>query len=582
MEDKKKDIEVDDFRSVKTSELPEDLQTGVSQEGESDVSPSGASLDPLAAFMLLSADALQEWWVSVVELLDRDDLSDLDSEHRARLMAYLDDTPLGDVSNMSVSELQELVDSLAVDGDLEDDDTSGDSILSTVGFVFGGLGRALLPAPVKVVLGLGSTIWSVFKGVLWGLVVFGGFQLVRRKGSKVVQPTDGGESVTLEWDYELVPSRTVAGSQVITTAGRTLRVRTGELEGSEILFERLTGAKAVGGALSSGYYRSNGAVHGAWDLRTPDKTPLRWPFDEEGKVVRINESPSGGKQIFVQTATREWGFAHLSDNSVVSVGTVLRRGDLFAVSGRSGTPKGGGSYSPHLHVNVTKLEDLGRSYSSDVERRLGHEDVVSAMRGEGVDVPVSSLSSEPSTVLGGVNNQNTILGSPVARRTNNPFSVSALPNSQQWEGQVGKERLSSGVTLAKFDSPRSSACAASLTLLRYQQDLDLSNTGGVSIRLDDIARYYVDGGRQGSSLSVDARRWGEGVARRMGRSLQDTVDFRKPEELESMLDAVAWHESNSTISPADRRVAVESAYQYRLDRGYNDQGGGVWVPNVQR
>lgn len=549
------------------------------------LTPSDADLTGVAAFALLSADALQRWWEAVVELIDDPDGEGVSSRTlREKLEAFVDGESVGDLSHLSVGELEELLGTLAEDD--EGSEESGGGLGSALFSGVLGLGRVLLPAPVKAVLGLGSTLWSVFKGLVWGLVLFGGFQLVRRRGSKVVLTPDGDESVEMEWDYELVRSPE-GTARVVTSHGRSVRVMSGELEGSEALYERLTGTKAVGGALSSGYYRSNGDVHGGWDLRTPDKTPLRWPFKEAGTVVRVNETLSGGKQIFVRTGAHEWGFAHLSDNTVVPEGTVLQEGDVFAVSGHSGYAKNGSSYAPHVHINATRVEDVGKPYNTDTERRLLHANMVDALQTEGVPVTSASGAAGGSSdsmppVVGSVSGDSgTRLGSPVAQRTNNPYSVMALSGGDKWEGQVGTERLPSGHRIVKFDSPRSASRAASLTLLRYQQNEDLSGTGGVSIRLEDVARYYVNGERRGP-LSGDARRWARTLEGRLGLERGGSVDLRDPEQLDSVLSAIAHAESNSEVSQQEQRGGIYSAYNYRRDRGYNDQGSIIMAPNVQR
>lgn len=531
-------------------------------------------------FLSLSAETMQVWWEAVKVLIEDDALGH-SREGLQSLLSRLSEQGFT-AENLTLDDVEELVDGdLESDSEKSQDDESESSLLSSVA---SGVSGVLLPSAVKMVLSVGSGLFTVLKGAIWALVLYGGFKLVRRLGSKRLTLANG-EEIQLQWEYELEPSASESVPLTVTPSGRTLRVTSKELSGAEVLYERLTGTKAISGALSSGYFRSTGKVHGGWDLRTPNKTPLQWPMDSEGVVTRINETPRGGKQVFVRSGGYEWGFAHLSDNNVVSVGTVLRRGDVFAVSGASGTSASGGSYAAHTHVNVASLDVVGSSFASDTERRLSHEHIEDVLEAGGVSIPAVSnaTSSEVPTTAGSVGVSTTVFGSDLSRRTNNPYSIMQRSGSASWEGSTGVENLSGGRRIVKFDNVRSASRAAALTLLKYQKERDLSRTGGSSLRLRDIASTWVDGNYSGKgTLSSDALRWARGIASRMGVSIDTPIDVSDPDVMVDLLQGVGKVESGTSVSRSAARTGTYSAFRTYFDGGHNDQGGRALAPNVQR
>lgn len=563
---------LDDAKAGQSSISIEDLTSSVSARG------LGSRV-----FLKLSADTLRIWYAAVLTMLSDGTLEGSSVGSSALLKRVRERLGTSD-RDLTVAELEAMV---AEDTEEDNEESSSGekgSVLSGLLSSVEGLAEAVLPAPVKLVLGLGHTLWGITKVLLWGLVIYGGFRLVKRHGSKVIVGDDG-EGFTLEWDYELEREESVSATtapQVITSAGRSVRATSRELQASEILYERLTGHKAVGGALSSGFYRKNGDIHGAWDLRTPNKTPLYWPYEVEGVVVRANTTPSGGKQLFIHAGGYEVGLAHLDDNEVVPVGTVLKRGDLFAVSGATGRTADGKSYSSHLHINTTELSRVGASYSSSEERRAARTPLEVSMEDLGVSVPDNGSTSVVPTTVGGVGVTQTRLGSPAARRTNNPYSIMSATTKPKYEGAEGVERLSGGRKMVKFDNVRSASRAAALSMLKYQMDHDVSGSGGSWVRLRDIAARYVDGSHSpNATLSSDASRWAKGIASSMGISTQDSIDVREAKTMVLLLRGIAKHESSSEVDDISLAGGVTAAYNSYYNNGWNDQGGLPVFPNLQ-
>lgn len=536
----------------------------------------GAGLD---VFMSLSADTMRLWSQAVAEIITEDSV---------------------DVSAPITSFSEGLLDMVAS----ESDDSGSERKKDRSSAILDSVGR-LLPATARVGLFLVRSLSAIGPAVLWGLVLAGGFRVVRstvRKrmvvdgverdvsiddvllpsgvdlsGTSIVESSDAVSDIVAEPLREAVPRRRT-----------TMRASVGELEGAEVLYERLVGSKASGGALTSGYYRSSGEVHGGWDLRIAKGTSLQWPFDEEGVVVRASTHSEGGRQIHIRTATHEWGFAHLDNNAVLDVGSKVRRGDVFAISGNSGRQADGQPMPAHLHINVTKISNLGKEYTSDKARRLGHERIESAMQAEGVsfgeDVDISAYKvMDDKTVLGGISGD-VQFGSSLSARTNNPFSIMRSGSSEPWEGEIGLESLSQGRRMVKFSDPVYSARAAARTLLRYQVDYDISRTGKQSVMLRDLARKYVYGnlGDVPTYAGDDADRWAKTVSEVSGLPLDRAIDLRDEDVLAALLQGIARMESGTQLGKATARRGAQMAYSSSYKSGWNTQSGEVIADNVQK
>lgn len=528
------------------------------------MSVQGAGMD---AFMSLSADTMKVWASAVDAIVQSTDSEEVDKH------SYL--TPVSGV----------LVDSPSEDEGLSTSSENSSDFPPFIEQMF-----HLLPAPLRFALGLISFVRRRGVQVLWGLMLGGGLVLSRstRRGRFIID----GRSVDLDTNFLVIPGSVLSdGSRLFSSrSGNRLRATDKELRGAGVLYSKLTGSGSLvrRGALTSGFYRSSGAYHGAWDLGVRKGTRLYWPFSQEGVVVRVSEHRSGGRQLFVRTATHEWGFAHLDRNDVVPVGTVLSEGDLFAVSGNSGYQDDGRRMPAHLHVNATRLVDVGKGRMSRVRvedamlsEGLSFEDSGDLELGNYTDLS-GSISSEGFTTMGSVSGD-VRFGSALSERTNNPFSVMRKGGSA-WEGEVGLEGLSGGRRMVRFSSPVYSARATAYTLLKYQMERDISGTGGRGVRLRDISRMFVYGhlGDVPTYRGDDADRWADTVSMVSGLSKDVELDLRNEDTLVSLLQGVARAESGTDFGKVSAQKAVRMAYQAEYRSRWNEQGVCSACSNHQR
>lgn len=87
-------------------------------------------------------------------------------------------------------------------------------------------------------------------------------------------------------------------------------------------------------------------VHNGVDLRAATGTSVRPPLP--GKVIKVYENSTGGKQMLVQHAGG-WitGYAHLSQFEKKE-GDTVKQSDVIALSGATGSVT-----APHLHFTLT-------------------------------------------------------------------------------------------------------------------------------------------------------------------------------------------------------------------------------------
>ena len=97
-------------------------------------------------------------------------------------------------------------------------------------------------------------------------------------------------------------------------------------------------------------YTGEYKFHNGVDLAVPCGTPLYAPYDG---TIRYKWTDIGGHQILITSADGKitMGFAHLQ--KVFKKSGWVRKGDLIALTGRSGNPPGPAkSYHCHLHATV--------------------------------------------------------------------------------------------------------------------------------------------------------------------------------------------------------------------------------------
>ncbi len=91
-------------------------------------------------------------------------------------------------------------------------------------------------------------------------------------------------------------------------------------------------------------------LHGAIDIAAPTGTPVFAMAD--GYIVKYWTDNIYGGGLSMQLkhdGDITVGFAHLSQNNIHQSGTKVKKGDLVAYSGNTGTSTG-----PHLHITIYK------------------------------------------------------------------------------------------------------------------------------------------------------------------------------------------------------------------------------------
>lgn len=289
-----------------------------------DRSVIGSGVD---AFTELSTSVLDVWLAAVSDLSDSDDLSVNGREMSlSDLQAFLESASVTDQSALDALETTKLK------KDEEDDDDEDGGVLS---WLMSKGASMLLPAPIKAGLALLELVKSVGSAAVWGLLLWGGFKLVKRAASSLAEPKDGdGNSMTADWVLEptwISDMRSGSASGSVSSAvlgvGYTERMAQGVV--GEELYKRLVGEEygdKKKGAVSTYYGVTDSwhsKAHSGLDLRIAGGTPLRWPFDEPGVIEKAygTNNDAGGLSLIVRMKSgRRIGMAHLSSNTVLPVG----------------------------------------------------------------------------------------------------------------------------------------------------------------------------------------------------------------------------------------------------------------------
>lgn len=118
-----------------------------------------------------------------------------------------------------------------------------------------------------------------------------------------------------------------------------------------IVLWRRKGVDPVKGRITSRYGMRNGKLHNGTDIAVAVGTPVKSPW--RGTVSETYTNSAGGKQIIINHPNGyRTGYAHLSEYRVSS-GQKVRRGQVIALSGNTGTITG-----PHLHFTLRKNGQL--------------------------------------------------------------------------------------------------------------------------------------------------------------------------------------------------------------------------------
>lgn len=135
---------------------------------------------------------------------------------------------------------------------------------------------------------------------------------------------------------------TVTLSTVVIAAAATTAV---------VLWRR-KGVTPVKGTVTSRFGVRSSGFHNGTDIAVPVGTKVRSPW--RGTVSEVYTNSAGGRQVIINHPNGyRTGYAHLSD-ALVSDGQKVRRGQVIAKSGNSGTHTTG----PHLHFTLRKDGEL--------------------------------------------------------------------------------------------------------------------------------------------------------------------------------------------------------------------------------
>ena len=101
--------------------------------------------------------------------------------------------------------------------------------------------------------------------------------------------------------------------------------------------------------ITSGFTAMRGnRPHAAIDLAAPENTPV-YAMDDGIITAAWNDTGNGGGLSLTMKHANGFttGFAHLNKNNFLKVGSAVKRGQLIALTGNTGTSTG-----PHLHLKM--------------------------------------------------------------------------------------------------------------------------------------------------------------------------------------------------------------------------------------
>ena len=521
------------------------------------------------AFTELSTSVLDVWLEAVSALSDSDGLSVNGREMSLSALREF----LESASETDQSALDD-VETIKLKKDEEDDDDEDGGVLS---WLMSKGASMLLPAPIKAGLALLELVKSVGSAAVWGLLLWGGFKLVKRAASSLAEPKDGdGNSMTADWVLEptwISDMRSGSASDSVSSAvlgvGYTERMAQGVV--GEELYKRLVGEEygdKKKGAVSTYYGVTDSwhsKAHSGLDLRIAGGTPLRWPFDEPGVIEKAygTNNDAGGLSLIVRMKSgRRIGMAHLSSNTVLPVGAEVKRGDMIAISGNTG------SHTSGAHLHITFRDESGSrvspvTFSSDL-----------GITASATETPqISSIYQHSSAGI--------TIGSSLAKQTNNIANVQDF--GVKWKGRTGTKVLPDGRRFVKFSSPELSLRAAYMTLLGYQDRRDISRSNGQWVTLGDVSRMYVGGNMSGRPAYAgdDIPAWASNVASYVGVRSDQPIDLRDADTATNVLLGLVKQESGTVVEPEVAKRVVTSVLRER-NYGYNNQRGEVVLPNVQK
>lgn len=282
--------------------------------------------------------------------------------------------------------------------------------------------------------------------------------------------------------------------------------------------------------------------HYGIDLAIAEGTPIKSPVSGVVQYVGYN-SPSVGNFVEIIGANGlGYRFLHMKDVGV-KVGDSVTLGDVIGSVGSTGRSTG-----PHLHLETkaaiqdipvgTSIHKLG-VYVNPLFDSLYSDS--GAMVAEGRVINPSAVS-DPVPINVKYNSESLI-----GTKGYNYLSVSGRDS---WEGKYSSIRTKAGV-FPTFIAPSYGLRAGIINLLNYQLRYDVSDSGGVSVKVADIASNPTGYSYLHSGNGDDSDRWLSTVEKVSGFSRNDFVDMRNTESLSRLVRGIAAAEHSVYIPTED-------------------------------
>lgn len=297
--------------------------------------------------------------------------------------------------------------------------------------------------------------------------------------------------------------------------------------------------------LSTGY-GSRDALHlkGHYgiDLAIAEGTPIKSPVSGVVQYVGYN-SPSAGNFVEIMGVNGlGYRFLHMKDVGV-KVGDSVTLGDVIGSVGSTGRSTG-----PHLHLETkaaiqdipvgTSIHKLGiyvnplyDSFYSDTGAMVAEGRIIN---------PSAVLDPVPINVK---YNSESLIGTK-------GFNYLSVSGRDSWEGKYSSIRTKAGV-FPTFIAPSYGLRAGIINLLNYQLRYDVSDSGGVSVKIADIASNPTGYSYLHSDNGDDSDRWLSTVEKVSGFSRNDYVDMRNMESLSRLVRGIAAAEHSVYIPTED-------------------------------
>ncbi len=283
--------------------------------------------------------------------------------------------------------------------------------------------------------------------------------------------------------------------------------------------------------------------HTGIDLAAPEGTPIKSPVSGVVQYVGMGSQTAGNFVEIVGANGLGYRFLHMKD-VFVKIGDKVTLGEVIGTVGSTGRSTGA-----HLHLETkASLPDklpVGTSiYKIGVNVNPLYDTFYAdpgAMVAEGRVMDPREVS-DPVPINVQYNSESLI-----GVRGFNYLSVSGR---DAWEGKYSSVKTSAGV-FPTFSAPSYGLRAGIMNLLNYQLRYDVSDTGGVSVKVADIATNSTGYSYLHSDNGDDADRWLSTVEEVSGLRREDSIDMRDVDSLSRLVRGIAAAEHSVYIPKED-------------------------------